>query len=262
VIATILMRQLRHHAPLLVAALAGAFGFELLMVWIGSTMDTGPEFMGLLQAVLPPAMVNLVVNQFGLASFAGAIAFGFKHPFVIAAGAAVVITMASVPAGERETGFLDLILARPVTRGTYMRAHIALLLVPAMAFPVVLLIAANVGIAITGRTDVAGTDYALAAAAYAPLLLCIGAYTLLFAAGAQRRGTAVARAVALTMAFYVYEVLASMWDRLRGWEWLTIFDAYRPVGLATGDASVAAPLVLLGVACVLLGVAALRFARA
>jgi ABC-2 type transport system permease protein len=262
VAAAILMRQLRHHAPLLLAALAGAFAFELLMVWIGSSMDTGPEFQALLRAVLPPSMVNLVMNQFGLASFAAAVAFGFKHPFIIAAGAAVVITMASVPAGERETGFLDLILARPVTRGTYTAAHIALLLVPVIAFPIVLFAAANIGLAITGRTDVAGTDYALPAAAFAPLLLFIGAYTLLFAAGAQRRGSAVARAVALTMAFYVYEVLASMWERLHGWEWLTIFDAYRPVGLATGEATTAAPLVLLGLAGVLLGVAAMRFARA
>jgi ABC-2 type transport system permease protein len=256
------MRQLRHHASLLLAALAGAFAFELLMVWIGSTMDTGPEFQALLTAVLPPAMVNLVVNQFGLASFAASVAFGFKHPFVIAAGAAVVITMASVPAAERESGFLDLILARPVTRASYMRAHIALLLVPAFAFPVVLFAAAVTGLAITGRTDVTGTNYALAAAAFMPLLLCIGGYTLLFAAGAQRRGSAVAPAAALTMGFYVYEVVASMWDRLRGWEWLTIFDAYRPVGLATGDATTTAPLLLLGLACVLLGFAAIRFQRA
>ncbi|CAN5879710.1 hypothetical protein BH23GEM9_BH23GEM9_08850 [soil metagenome] len=108
----------------------------------------------------------------------------------------------------------------------------------------------------------AGTDYALAAAAFAPLLLFIGAYTLLFAARAERRGSAIARAVALTMVFYVYEVLASMWERLRGWEWLTIFDAYRPVGLATGEATTTAPLALLGLAIALLGVAALRFERA
>jgi ABC-2 type transport system permease protein len=262
VTAAILLRQLRHHAPLLVAALAGAFGFELLMVWVSSSMVMGTELQELMSAVLPPAMVNLVMNQYGLASFPAAVAFGFKHPFVIAAGVAVVITMASVPAGERETGFLDLILARPVTRGTYMGAHIALLLVPAIAFPIVLFVAANVGIAISGRSDAAGTDYVLSAAAFAPLLLFIGAYTLLFAAGAQRRGTAVARAVALTMAFYVYEVIASMWERLHGWEWLTIFDAYRPVGLVTGDATTTAPLVLLGAAGVLLGCAALRFARA
>jgi ABC-2 type transport system permease protein len=257
-----MLRQLRHHAPLLAAALAGAFLFELLMVWITSSMDTGPQFQQLLEAVLPPAMLNLVLNQLGLASFDAAIAFGFKHPFVIAAGVAVVITMASVPAAERESGLLDLILARPVTRATYMRAHMALLLVPVLAFPVVLFVAANVGIALTGRDDVAGSDYLIAAAAFAPLLLFLGACTLLFAAGAQRRGTAVSRAVALTMAFYVYEVVASMWEPLRGWEWLSVFDAYRPVGLVTGDATVAAPLAVLGVAGALLLAAAVRFDRA
>jgi ABC-2 type transport system permease protein len=260
--AAILGRQLRHHAPLLLAALAGAYAFELLMVWIASTMDMGPEFQDLLQLVLPPAMVNLVMNQFGLASFPAAVAFGFKHPFIIAAGAAVVITMASVPAGERESGFLDLILARPVTRAAYTRAHIALLLIPVLAFPLVLISAAHAGLLLTGRDDVSGANYLLPALAFAPLLLCIGAYTLLFAAGAQRRGTAVARAAALTMVFYVYEVLASMWERLRGWEWLSIFDAYRPVGLATGEATLRAPLIVLALAAALLLLAALRFERA
>jgi ABC-2 type transport system permease protein len=257
-----MFRQLRHHAPLLAAALAGAFFFELLMVWIASTMDTGPQFHQLLEAVLPPAMVNLVVNQFGLASFPAAVAFGFKHPFVIAAGVAVVITMASVPAAERESGLLDLILARPVTRATYMRAHVLLLLVPVLAFPVVLFTAASAGIALTGRGDVARSDYLMAAAAFAPLLLFLGACTLVFAAGARRRGTAVARAAALTMAFYLYEVVAAMWEPLHGWEWLTVFDAYQPVGLVTGEASTWPPMVLLGIALALLLGAALRFDRA
>jgi hypothetical protein len=139
---------------------------------------------------------------------------------------------------------------------------VALLLVPVLAFPVVLFVAANVGIALTGRADVAGSDYIIAAAAFAPLLLFLGACTLLLAAGAQRRGTAVSRAVALTMAFYVYEVVASMWEPLRGWEWLTVFDAYRPVGLVTGEATVAAPRAVLGVAGALLLAAAVRFDRA
>lgn len=255
-------RQLRHLAPLLLGAAAGAMIFEIFLVWISDSVDMGPDFEMLLEAVVPPAMLRLILNQFGMTSFVSAVAFGFKHPLVLTVALSVVITVASVPAGERETGLLDLILARPVPRARYLAAHILLLLFIALVFPLALLAGAATGVALTGRGDEAGwTQYIASAAALAPLLLLVGAYALWFAAGAQRRGSAVAPAAALTLAFYMYEALSSMWQRLEPYEWASVFYFYSPVGQVTGEAGARGPLILLALAVTVFALAFVRFGR-
>jgi ABC-2 type transport system permease protein len=258
----LVLRQLRHHAALFAGVCVALFGFELLMVWIGATMDMGSDFEMLLQAVLPESMQRLIMDQLGLASFGSAVAFGFKHPLVLVATMAVIIVLASIPAAERENGMLELVLARPLTRTHYLAAHVVLLLCAAALFPAVLVAAAAAGIAVTGHAGpVSWRDYVAPAYALAPLLLLIGAYTLAFAAGARRRGSAVAPAVGLTLVFYVLEFLASLWAPLDGWSRATIFDYYRPVGIITGEVSVVDPLVLLGLAALVAAVAFARFER-
>jgi ABC-2 type transport system permease protein len=255
-------RQLRTLAPLLFGAACGAMIFEIFMVWISNSVDMGPDFELLLEAVVPPAMLRLILNQFGMTSFVSAVAFGFKHPLVLVAAVSVVITAASVPAAERETGLLDLIVARPVPRQRYLAAHVLLLLFIALVFPLALLAGAATGIAITGRGDEAAwTTYMAAAAALTPLLLLIGAYTLWFGAGARRRGSAIAPAIGLTLAFYMYEVLASMWQRLEPYEWATVFYFFAPVGQVTGEAGAREPLILLALAVGVFALAFYRFAQ-
>ena len=259
---TIFLRQLRLHAALLGAIMLGLVLFELLMVWIASSLEIGPEFMGMLEMLLPEAMLNFITSQFGFTSFANAVAFGFKHPLVIVTGVAFPIVVATIPAAERESGLLDLLLARPVPRERYLAAHVLLLVVGAVAIPLALLIGATSGLALTAPSqDVAWHSYLAPAFAYTPLLLLVGAYTFFFATGARRRGTAVAQAAGLTLVFFWYEVLSTMWDRLDGYEWLTIFYYYAPVSTLNGQHGAREPLILLGLATLVIGAAFWRFRR-
>ncbi|HUF50686.1 MAG TPA: ABC transporter permease subunit [Longimicrobiales bacterium] len=258
----IFLRQVRLLAPLLALVSTGLLLFEFLIVWIADSIDLGANFEALIAMILPPAMQRLVLEQFGLASYPAAVAFGFKHPIVLISTIAYVIVAGSVPAAERETGLLDLILARPVPRARYLAAHVLLLLVGVVALPAVLLAAASIGISATGRTgEVSWTSYIAPVAALAPLLLLVGAYTLFFAAGARRRGTAVALAIGITVAFFMFEVLASMWARLEPYEWATIFHYFQPVSVVNGEGVPWHPLLLLGLAVALIGAAGIRFQR-
>ena len=233
---TLYMRQLRHHARLLVAIMLGLAAFETLLVWISASMEIGPEFHALLEMLLPPTMLRFVMDQFGFASFESAVAFGFKHPLVLLSGIAFSIVAATIPAAERETGLLDLVLARPVPRERYLAAHVLLIATGAVMIPLALLAGATTGLALTqSLATVSWQTYIAPAAAFAPLLLLVGSYSLLFAAGAPRRGVAVARAAGLTIVFFWYEVLASMWQRLAGYEWATIFYYYAPVQVLSGE---------------------------
>jgi ABC-2 type transport system permease protein len=262
VIAALYVRQLRHHARLLAAMIAGVIAFETLFVWISASMNIGPEFHALLQMMLPPAMLRFVLDQFGFASFASAVAVGFKHPLVLIIGAAFAIVVTTVPAAERESGVLDLLLARPVPRTHYLGAHVLLLFTGALLIPLALLAGATVGLALTRQLDaVPWHTYIAPAASYAPLLLLIGGYSMLFSAGASRRGMAVARAAGVTILFFWYEVLASMWQRLSGYEWAGIFYYYAPVQVVTGERGLTGSWVLLSLALVCGVAALLRFGR-
>jgi len=62
--------------------------------------------------------------------------------------------------------------------------------------------------------EVEWVRYVPAALTMALLLMAIGAYTLFFATGARRRGTAVSQSVAFTLLFYWMDFMGDYWDTL------------------------------------------------
>lgn len=259
----ILMRGLRQHALLLLVVLGAVMVFEVLVVSVVAAMDSGAGLRTLLTAVLPSEMQTLVFEQFGVASFPSAVAFGFQHPLVLVAAMAVVIVVGTVPARERESGFLDLILARPVPRARYLAASLGLIVLATLLIPLALLLAVVVGLRfVDGTGELPWTHYTPSAAALAPLLLVVGAYTLLASSIARRRGVASGWAVALTLSFYWLDFMAGFWEVLRPVRWLSPFTYYDPVRAAVGTGlGWRDPLVLLGSALLLTIAAFVTFER-
>jgi ABC-2 type transport system permease protein len=196
-------------------------------------------------------------------SFPGAVAFGFVHPVTIVAAAAFVVVAATIPAAERESGLLDLVLARPVPRGRYLLSVALMLVVGAVLLPLALFAGAAFGLGIvTVEERLPLVRYAPAAAGLGFLLLAVGGYSLLFAAGAKRRGPAIGRAVGLTLAFYVVEFLADFWEPLDRIRWLSPFHYYKPIAAAVVPHTPPEnPLVLLAAFVVLVAAAHFRFRR-
>ena len=262
-ILALFLRNLRHHARLLVAMMLGLGVFEVLILWVAAKIDEGAGLREFLESILPEGAQEAVFSQFGLVSFPGAVAFGFVHPVAIVAATAFVVVVATVPAAERETGFLDLVLARPVPRGRYLLTVVLLLLLGAVLLPLALLGGAAFGLGIVDVEDrLPLARYVPAAFGLGFLLLAVGGYSLLFAAGARRRGPAIGRAVALTLAFYVVEYLADFWDLLDRIRWVSPFHYYKPIAAAVvPDTPLVNPVVLLAAFVVLAAAAHLRFRR-
>ena len=259
----VFLRQLRHHWPLLVAVLAAAALFELAVVSLIAVMDSGAGLRTLLSSILPPAMQRLVFEQFGIGSFQGAVAFGFQHPIALIAAFSLVIVVATAPAAERESGLLDLLLARPLPRARYLAASLAMVVVAAVLIPLAMLAAAALGMRLVEATDeLPWTRYVPSAAALAPLLLVVGGYTLLIASQARRRGSAVAWAVGLSIVSYWIDFFAPFWDALGTVRWASPFSYYDPVRAAVGAGiGLRDPLVLLAAAAVLIALAFFNFQR-
>ena len=257
------LRRLRSHLPLLVVTLVAAAAFEVAVVSLIAAMDSGAGLRSLLTTVLPPGMQRLVFEQFGVGSFEGAVAFGFQHPIALIAAVALIAVVATVPAGERESGLMDLLLARPLPRERYLAASVALLVLATVLVPLALLGGAAVGMALV---DAAGelpwTRYVPAAAGLAALLMVVSGYALLLGTVTRRRGTAVGWTVALSLLFYWLDLFAPFSDRLRTVRWLSPFSYYDPVRAAVGRGlGVRDPLTLLAAAVVLFALAFLSFRR-
>jgi ABC-2 type transport system permease protein len=211
----LLLRNLRQHAVLLGVLFTSLVLVELFLVWVSAQIGIGPEFQTFLEGFLPPEMTEMIFGQFGLASFEGAVAFGYQHPFSLVGSVAMVIVAATIPAAERERGYLEVFLSRPVPRARYILATLLFVLLASLALPLALLLGTALGLRLVEPPEVIRwTSYVPAAAGMALLLLSIGSYTLLFATGARRRGTAVAQAVAFTLLFYWMDFMGDYWDTL------------------------------------------------
>jgi ABC-2 type transport system permease protein len=259
---TLFARNVRHHALLLAAIWLGVFLFELFLVWVVAQLDAGGGLQTFLTALVPPEMQEVLFEQFGLASFPGGVAFGFQHPFTLVGGIAFLVVAATVPAAERESGFLDLVLARPVPRSRYLAATVALVVLGALAMAAASLAGAAAGLAaVEGHDDVAWVSYLPSAAALACLYLAVGGYSLLFATDSPRRGPAATRAVGVTLLFYWLDFMGGFWDLLETARWLSPFSYFDPGAAVRGTLGWRDPGVLLVVATLCVVGSFLNFRR-
>jgi beta-exotoxin I transport system permease protein len=262
VIRDLLARNLRHQRNLLAALVLGLAAFEMLLVVAVAQLEAGPGLRAMVD-MLPAAIREALASQLSLLSFASAVAFGFQHPFAIAASVSFVVLAATVPAAERESGLLDLILARPVSRSRYLIAVTIPVVIGALLLPLAQLAGAVMGLSIV-RTPGAlpWTRYLPSAAGLATVLLAVGGYTLLLATGARRRGPAVARAVGFTLAMYVLEALANIWKALEWIRWASPFHYFNPVQSAVlGSIPARNPVTLVVVFLVATALAFASFGR-
>lgn len=229
-IRALFLRNLRQHGVLLAALCAGLALLELAVVRIGAQIETGPGIRAILEQVLPQQFRQVLLGQVEMLSFRGLVGFGFQHPLVLTAAAAFLMVVATIPAGERETGLLDLILARPLPRARYLFAVLLLILLGSLFFPAAVFGGAALGLAtVQAPEPVSLRAYGPAAASLAALLLAVGGGTLLLASRARRRGVAAAQAAGLWLSFYWLDLLAGIWKPLASVSWLSPFHYFRPM---------------------------------
>jgi ABC-2 type transport system permease protein len=180
--------------------------------------------------MMPPAIQSIFGAQLQFASFNAAAAFGFQHPAVVMAALAFVVVACTIPASERETGLLELVLARPIARRQYVAGAFALAMVGVLVIPAGLLAACGLGLA---WVDVSGelpwSRYVMSAVGLAALLFAFAGVALLFGTTAARRGPAVARTVGLIIGLYLLDVFGQRLSWLEVLRWVSPFRYFRPI---------------------------------
>ena len=102
---------------------------QLLLVLIAGSIERAGEFEQLASLLPPFVRALLGPSLVSVMSFSGLACLGFFDLGVVIALLALTIALATVHASDVETGFADLILARPLQRHWLITRTIALVLV-------------------------------------------------------------------------------------------------------------------------------------
>jgi ABC-type transport system involved in multi-copper enzyme maturation permease subunit len=257
-----LLRLLVRRHGLFVATSAFLLGgFQFLICAAVASVDVAGALETLMQS-LPPIFQALASSQFfGGFSKSGLLAFGWAHPIAQALGAALAITLATqAVAGEAEAGTIELTLAQPLSRSTYLAAQ-AVFALMALAF---------ITLAGLAGTFIGQRVYALSPFGPGPLLrfgldylLFQSAWfglTLLFSTWGREAGRVALPGFLLALVSYLVHVIGSMWEAWKPLVPWTLHAYYSPQEILVHGAAVTKPLtVLFGVLAVSLAGAWWRF---
>ena len=254
----------RFRTPVLVMA-ASLAGFQILLGLAAQELQREGTFTQITNLI--PAFVR---ELFGTAlvsmmSFSGIMALGYYHVAIVAVLVGLVVAIATEPAGEVETGFVDLVLSRAVSRSAVMtRSVVLLVLCPAL---VVLAMVAGTFLGLWIAVP-AGTawpapriTWSLAFGLWS-VLACWGGVSLAIGAAARRRVVAGSVAGSAAAALMLIDYLARVWKPIRGIARLSPFHYYNPLDLVMNKPLQPGDIgILLGTAAAAVSVAYLLYAR-
>ncbi len=218
------------------ALLLAAFQFLLTQV-AGYLLRTSA--FGQLSTIVPDFVRNMAgPSMLGFMSFAGVVSFGYFHPIVIAALVGLMIAIATEPAAEVETRFVDLTLARALARSTVIARTLLSVGVAAMAMLGVMMAGTWTGLACCTPADVMRPSPRLIgslAINLAALMICWAGVALAIAAGARRRAVAGSVAGVTALAAYLLDYLGRAWQPASRISILSPFHYFEPMSLLMGE---------------------------
>lgn len=237
------VRTLAIATGLLLAAL------QLVLIFVAGSIQSSGGF-DQLSALLPPFARQLLGPSVAtFMSFSGIVCLGYFQLAVMGALIAVAVTLATIPASEVETGFMDLILARPLARHWIITRTIVLTtLVSAML--VALMVAGTwAGLRMFAPSGVRWPSARLIdslAVNLGMLTLCWGGVATAIGAASSRRSSAGGSAGLLALATFLLDYVARLWQPAEKIAWLSPFRYYNPFELIMGNPLPFKNLVVLG----------------
>jgi ABC-2 type transport system permease protein len=198
-------------------------------------------------------------------SFQGIVMVGFFHPVFVLTVSLLGIYLGSEPAYDIESGFVDLLLARPLRRHWLITRSLVLVLIAACAPPVAMALTMPVALSALAPADApwpAAVTVLKMGMNLAAVSAVSGALSLLVASRARRRGTAISVAGIAAVCWYLVAFLESSWRPMQTIGWLSPFHYFNPLNVLGGRQEPWGDLLVLGSATTVLSVIAYRqFAR-
>ncbi len=229
------LQTLRWNRVRLAAVVVAAIGWGILIPII--YVQFAQAFKDLANSgVLPRELMNF--GSGSLFTLPGALTLGLQHPLAIAfVGIFAVGSTASAVAGERESGTLEVLLSRPISRRT-LYVTLAAAVATLIAIVLVALLGGQlIGVLIQGVTN--ELDLGLMPLVFLNGLMlwaAFGAFGLAASVSFDRHGPALGLTIAYLLVNYFLEILGSLWRDVAWSQQYSLFHHFNPGKILTGDA--------------------------
>ncbi|MEU6883578.1 ABC transporter permease subunit [Streptomyces sp. NPDC046712] len=249
----LLWLALHRRRRMLIALVIGMVVFETLIVVVTSAIPPGQFFSG--GGTRPPSAYRAFSGSSGdvsIASYPGLLGAGLTHPFWIALQLTVIGSLAAAAvAADVESGTVELVMVRPVTRARLLAERTAALLIASGVLTTAATLTVAAGVALSpGITDVGlGGVFAAGLMGYGFALCLIGPALAVSAAG-RRRSQVLGAVIAIGAVGFAVNFIALAWEPAAPLRYISPFHYYTP-----GDA-LAQGAVLWSRLAVLVGVGA------
>ena len=223
--------------------------FQLILIFVAGSIQSSGGF-DQLSALLPPFARELLGPSIAtFMSFSGIVCLGYFELAVMGTLIALAVTLATTPTSEVETGFMDLILARPLARHWIITRTIILTALVSAALLALMVAGTWVGLQMFAPKGVEWPSAALInslAVNLGMLTLSWGGVAMAIGARSSRRSVAGGAAGLLALATFLLDYVARLWQPAESVAWLSPFRYYNPFELIMGNPLPLKNLVVLG----------------
>ena len=223
--------------------------FQVFLIVVAGSIQRSDAFEQI-GALLPPfvrEMLGPSVTSF--MSFPGIVCVGYFHLSVMGALIALSIVLATVPASEIETGFMDLILSHPMARHLIITRTVLIVVVSTAVLLAMMLAGTWIGLNALAPTDARWPSPGLVlslAANLALLMLCWSGIAMAIGSAARRRSVAGGLAGIIALGAFLLDYIARAWQPAESVAWLSPFRYFNPFQLLDGNPLAAKNVLVLG----------------
>jgi len=232
--------------------------FQVFLIIIGRSIDRSGSFEQL-TALIPSFVRQLMGPSLtSFMSFKGIVSLGYFHLAIMGSLVGLAISVATMSTSEIESGFMDLMLARPVARHLVITRSIVLLALSVAAALAMMMLGTWTGLnlLIDSKADLPEASLILSLAANLALLMfCWGGVALAISSASRRRAVAGSITGLLALTTFLLDYVARAWQPAETVGWLSPFRYYSPLDIVTQGRLQAQNLLVL-VAIALAGFAA------
>jgi len=210
--------------------------FQMFRILVASEVHRSGQFQQI-SALIPPFIRDIIGPSFtSFLTFHGLVCAVYADTAFIIIFVALAITIGTLPASEIESGFADLVLARPVPRHWLITRTIALIIVTVVLMHLMIILGTLAGLAAFTPRDAVwpsariigslALNLALLALAWSGVALAFGA--------ACRRGVAASATSLIAFAALIVDWGHRVWAPLGHVVWLSPFYYFEPYELVAG----------------------------
>ncbi|MFI6845208.1 ABC transporter permease [Kitasatospora sp. NBC_00085] len=244
----LLRLALYRRRRMLVALVLGMVVFETLIVVIADTLSPAQLFAG--GGRTPPSAFRAFSGSSGdvsIASYPGLLGAGLAHPFWIAIQLTAIGSLAAAAvAADVESGTIELLMARPVSRNRLLAERTAAVAAASVLLNIAATLTMAVGVTLSPQLHRAVPISGVFAAGLlgCAFTLCLTGPALAVSAAGRRRSQVVGATIAFGAVGFAVNFIALAWSKAAPLRHLSPFHYYTP-----GDALAhgAVPWISVGV---------------